>query len=49
MIDGLEQFMLSAGLEDVHQIMGTALPAEQRASEMEHAGGIPAERLHTRR
>ncbi len=44
-LDGIAQFMREEALEDLHEIVGVALPGP----EMRDAGRVPAERLHSRR
>jgi dihydroorotate dehydrogenase (NAD+) catalytic subunit len=46
-IEGLEDFMLRQGIEDVREIIGAALPSALE-SETADAGRVPAERLRSR-
>jgi dihydroorotate dehydrogenase (NAD+) catalytic subunit len=46
-IDGMEEVMRRQEIEDVHEIVGAALPA-RRESETTDAGRVAAEHLHPR-
>jgi dihydroorotate dehydrogenase (NAD+) catalytic subunit len=41
-LEGIEQFMRTADLEDLNEIVGAALPAESQLPEMRRAGRVPA-------